>query len=124
MTEQKQSEAIRLALFCRAISRGLLVKPYIEDLNAAASLLEHQHSEITSLRQELDTQREWSKKMFNDQEEIIEGLTTLLVSYGKPYKEGDTERELWLVEKRFKPHVAAGGGAVLRVFGDMREELK
>lgn len=50
MTDMKQPEALRLAQFCRAIARGLRVKPYIEDLNAAAALLAHQYTEITELR--------------------------------------------------------------------------
>ena len=54
MTEQKQPEALRLAQFCRAIARGLRVRPYIEDLNAAAALLAHQNTEITELRAKLD----------------------------------------------------------------------
>jgi len=54
MTTEKQPEALRLAQFCRAIARGLLIKPYIEDLNAAAALLAHQYTEITELRARLD----------------------------------------------------------------------
>lgn len=54
MTDPKQPEALRLAQFCRAIARGLRVKPYIEDLNAAAALLAYQHAEIESLRAERD----------------------------------------------------------------------
>lgn len=54
MTDMKQPEALRLAQFCRAIARGLLIKPYIEDLNVAAALLERQYAEIESLRDKLD----------------------------------------------------------------------
>lgn len=63
MTEQKQPEALRLAQFCRAIARGLQVRPYIEDLNAAAALLERQNTEIESLQDDLAHKDQFAEQL-------------------------------------------------------------
>ena len=63
MTEQKQPEALRLAQFCRAIARGLLIKPYIEYLNAAAALLERQNTEIESLQDDLAHKDQFAEQL-------------------------------------------------------------